>query len=100
MGGSGLHKFFLKRSSPQRIGDVGPEDCVGVDASWMMQKYLQAYKSDIQEGRIIRAVHEFIERVKNLEKEKVIVYVVFDGECPPCKLDEYRRRVEQGKFRG
>ena len=68
MGGSRLHEFFLKRSSPQRIGDVGQRDCVGVDASWMMQRYLQPHKSDIQKGRIIRAVLEFIRRVENLEK--------------------------------
>ena len=99
MGGSKLQEFFLKRSSPQRIGDVGQRDCIGVDASWMIQRFLQRYRIEIEKDNVIRAVHEFIRRVENLEKEKVIVYVVFDGECPPCKLDESRRRVKQGKLR-
>jgi len=68
MRGSGLQKFFLKRSSSQLIANFGAQDCVGVDASWMMQKYLQAYRSDIQTVSITRAVHEFIQRVKNLEE--------------------------------
>src|SRR6056300_1353601 len=99
MGGSRLQEFFLKRSSPQRTGDVGQRDCVGVDASWMIQRFLQRYRIEIEKDNVIRAVIEFIRRVENLEKEKVMVYVVFDGECPPCKRDEARRRELAGGLR-
>ena len=64
-----------------------------------MQKYLQHYQSDIRAGECARAVCEFVQRLDYIEKENVFVQVVFDGECPPCKRDEARRREKGGRLR-
>lgn len=41
MGGSKLHQFFLSGAGDVSISDVLSDTYIGVDASWMMQKYLQ-----------------------------------------------------------
>ena len=99
MGGSKLHQFFLSGAGDVTIREVLSDTYIGVDASWMMQKYLQHYQSDIRAGECARAVCEFVQRLDFIEKENVFVQVVFDGECPPCKRDEARRREKGGRLR-
>ena len=99
MGGSKLHQFFLSGAGDATIREVLSDTYIGVDASWMMQKYLQHYQSDIRAGECARAVCEFVQRLDYIEKENVFVQVVFDGECPPCKRDEARRREKGGRLR-
>ena len=99
MGGSRLHHFFVSGDDDVRISEVLSSTYIGVDASWMMQKYLQEYKSAIRADDCTRAVCEFLQRLDYIEAEDVFVYVVFDGECPPCKRDEARRRELAGGLR-
>ena len=99
MGGSRLHHFFVSGDDDVRISEVLSSTYIGVDASWMMQKYLQEYKSAIRADDCTRAVCEFVQRLEYIEKEDVFVHVVFDGECPPCKRDEARRREQAGGLR-
>ena len=99
MGGSRLHHFFVSGDDDVRISEVLSSTYIGVDASWMMQKYLQEYKSAIRADDCTRAVCEFLRRLDYIEAEDVFVYVVFDGECPPCKRDEARRREQAGGLR-
>jgi len=91
MGGSRLHHFFVSGDDDVRISEVLSSTYIGVDASWMMQKYLQEYKSAIRADDCTRAVCEFVQRLDYIEKEDVFAHVVFDGEYP-CKRDEASRR--------
>lgn len=44
MGGSKLHQFFLSGAGDVSISEVLSDTYIGVDASWMMQNYLQHYQ--------------------------------------------------------
>ena len=72
MGGSKLHQFFLPGAGDVSISQVLSDTYIGVDASWMMQKYLQHYQRDIRAGKCARAVCEFVQRLDYIEKENVL----------------------------